>query len=83
MRVADFSGRWNWGYDGAFLFAAGPTQGRPDDLKKLINEAHNRKLKVFLDVVYNHFGPDGNYLSVYAPIVTDKHATPWGVSRST
>ena len=78
LPLADFPGRWNWGYDGALLFAPDSTYGRPEDLKAFINEAHNRGLMVFLDVVYNHFGPEGNYLTVYAPALTDKHRTPWG-----
>ena len=78
MPVADFSGRWNWGYDGVLLFAPDSGYGRPDDLKALIDAAHAKGLMVFLDVVYNHFGPDGNYLPAYAPIFTDHHKTPWG-----
>jgi maltooligosyltrehalose trehalohydrolase len=78
MPIADFRGRWNWGYDGALLFAPDSSYGRPEDLKRLIDEAHARGLMVFLDVVYNHFGPEGNYLSIYAPVTTEKHATPWG-----
>jgi maltooligosyltrehalose trehalohydrolase len=78
MPVADFSGRWNWGYDGVLLFAADSSYGRPQDLKLLIDEAHRRGLMVFLDVVYNHFGPEGNYLGRYAPqFFSDEH-TPWG-----
>jgi malto-oligosyltrehalose trehalohydrolase len=78
MPVADFSGRRNWGYDGVLLYAPDSAYGRPDDLKALIDEAHRRGLMVFLDVVYNHFGPEGNYLSRYAPsFFTDAH-TPWG-----
>jgi maltooligosyltrehalose trehalohydrolase len=80
MPVADFRGRWNWGYDGAMLFAPDSSYGRPEDLKALVDAAHARGLMVFLDVVYNHFGPKGNYLNIYAPAVTDKHATPWGPS---
>ena len=67
MPVADFPGRWNWGYDGVLLFAPDSAYGRPDDLKALIDAAHQRGLMVFLDVVYNHFGPEGNYLGRYAP----------------
>jgi maltooligosyltrehalose trehalohydrolase len=78
MPIADFRGRWNWGYDGGLLFAPDSTYGRPEDLKRLVDEAHARGLMVFLDVVYNHFGPKGNYLSIYAPVTTDKHTTPWG-----
>jgi malto-oligosyltrehalose trehalohydrolase len=78
MPIADFAGRWNWGYDGVSLFAPDASYGRPDDLKALIDAAHARNLSVFLDVVYNHFGPEGNYLPAYTPVVTDKHTTPWG-----
>ena len=62
-----FPGRWNWGYDGVLLFAPDSSYGRPEDLKALIDAAHARGLMVLLDVVYNHFGPEGNYLPAYAP----------------
>lgn len=79
MPVADFSGRWNWGYDGVLLFAPDSSYGRPEDLKALIDAAHERGLMVFLDVVYNHFGPEGNYLPRLAPsFFTSHHHTPWG-----
>lgn len=78
MPVAEFPGRWNWGYDGAQLFAPDASYGRPEDLKALVNAAHEKGLSVFLDVVYNHFGPKGNYLSGYTPLTTDKYETPWG-----
>ncbi len=79
MPVADFPGRHNWGYDGVFPFAPDDTYGRPEDLKELIQSAHSRGIMVFLDVVYNHFGPEGNYLGSYAPqFFTDRHRTPWG-----
>jgi maltooligosyltrehalose trehalohydrolase len=79
MPVADFPGRWNWGYDGVFLFAPESAYGRPEDLKELVQSAHHRGIMVFLDVVYNHFGPEGNYLRSYAPqFFTDRHCTPWG-----
>jgi maltooligosyltrehalose trehalohydrolase len=78
MPVADFSGRWNWGYDGVLLYAPDSAYGRPDDLKALIDAAHQRGLMVFLDVVYNHFGPEGNYLSRYAPQFFSPADTPWG-----
>lgn len=79
MPVADFFGRRNWGYDGVLLFAPDSAYGRPEDLKALIDAAHQRGLMVFLDVVYNHFGPEGNYLGLYAPtFFTDEVATPWG-----
>ncbi len=79
MPVADFPRARNWGYDGVYLFAPDSIYGRPDDLKALIDAAHAREMMVFLDVVYNHFGPDGNYLHVYAPqFFTERHQTPWG-----
>ena len=79
MPVADFPGARNWGYDGVLPFAPDSTYGTPDDLKALIDAAHARGLMVFLDVVYNHFGPEGNYLAEYAaPFFTDRHQTPWG-----
>lgn len=78
MPIADFPGRWNWGYDGAHLFSPDSTYGRPEDLKALVDAAHARNLSVFLDVVYNHFGPKGNYLQVYAPLMNAEHQTPWG-----
>jgi maltooligosyltrehalose trehalohydrolase len=80
MPVADFPGNRNWGYDGVLLFAPDSSYGRPDDLKALIDAAHARGIMVFLDVVYNHFGPDGNYLPSYSPIFTDHHETPWGAA---
>ena len=67
MPVADFPGRWNWGYDGVLPYAPDSSYGRPEDFKALIEAAHQRGLMVLLDVVYNHFGPEGNYLSAYAP----------------
>ena len=79
MPVADFPGARNWGYDGVLPFAPDSQYGRPDDLKRFIQSAHARGLMVILDVVYNHFGPEGNYLRAYAPhFFTDRHRTPWG-----
>ena len=78
MPVADFAGRWNWGYDGVLPFAPDSSYGRPDELKALIDAAHLRGLMVFLDVVYNHFGPEGNYLGRYAPSFFTRAHTPWG-----
>jgi malto-oligosyltrehalose trehalohydrolase len=79
MPVADFAGTRNWGYDGVLIYAPAAAYGRPDDLKALVDAAHARGLMVFLDVVYNHFGPDGNYISAYAPdFFTSRHKTPWG-----
>lgn len=79
MPVAEFPGGRNWGYDGALLFAPDSSYGRPDDLKALVDAAHARQLMVFLDVVYNHFGPKGNYLSLYSPAFTEDYHTPWGM----
>src|SRR6185369_9269498 len=78
MPIADFPGRWNWGYDGVLLFAPDSAYGRPEDLKALIDAAHQRGLMVFLDVVYNHFGPEGNYLGRIAPQFFSDAQTPWG-----
>jgi maltooligosyltrehalose trehalohydrolase len=79
MPVASFPGARNWGYDGALPFAPAGPYGRPEDLKALIEAAHGKGLMVLLDVVYNHFGPEGNYLHLYAPqFFTDRHSTPWG-----
>ncbi|MEH2511994.1 maltooligosyltrehalose trehalohydrolase [Nitrobacteraceae bacterium AZCC 1564] len=78
MPLADFPGRRNWGYDGVLWYAPDSNYGRPDDLKALIDEAHLRGLMVFLDVVYNHFGPEGNYLGRYAPTFFSNSQTPWG-----
>jgi len=79
MPVATFPGRWNWGYDGVNLYAPTPNYGRPDDLRRLIDAAHGLELGVILDVVYNHLGPDGNYLGLYSDdYTTDHHRTPWG-----
>jgi malto-oligosyltrehalose trehalohydrolase len=78
MPLADFAGSRNWGYDGVLWYAPDSAYGRPDDLKTLIDEAHLRGLMVFLDVVYNHFGPEGNYLGSYAPGFFTEVQTPWG-----
>jgi malto-oligosyltrehalose trehalohydrolase len=79
MPVADFPGKRNWGYDGVLLYAPDSSYGRPEDFKAFIEAAHLRGLMVILDVVYNHFGPDGNFIPLYAPqIFTDHHKTPWG-----
>ncbi len=80
MPIADFPGRRNWGYDGVQLFAPDSSYGRPEDLKALVDAAHARGLMVFLDVVYNHFGPEGNYWPVCGPIFTERHHTPWGAA---
>jgi len=79
MPVADFSGQRSWGYDGVLPFAPDSAYGTPDDLRRLVDEAHDRGLMMFLDVVYNHFGPDGNFLHRYAPqFFTHDADTPWG-----
>lgn len=80
MPIADFPGTHNWGYDGVLLYAPDSSYGRPDDLKDLIQTAHEKGLMVFLDVVYNHFGPDGNYLHIYAPQFFKDEHTPWGAA---
>lgn len=81
MPVADFPGTRNWGYDGVLLFAPDHSYGTPDELKALVQAAHARGLMVLLDVVYNHFGPDGNYLHAYAPpFFSERHHTPWGAA---
>jgi maltooligosyltrehalose trehalohydrolase len=78
MPLADFAGRRNWGYDGVLLYAPDSSYGRPDDLRALVDAAHQRGLMVFLDVVYNHFGPEGNFLGRYAPGFFETGETPWG-----
>jgi maltooligosyltrehalose trehalohydrolase len=84
MPVNDFPGKRNWGYDGVLPYAPDSTYGSPDDLKELIDTAHGLGLMMFLDVVYNHFGPDGNYLSTYAPqFFRDDVKTPWGPAIDT
>src|SRR5262249_58160603 len=78
MPVAEFPGRRNWGYDGVHLFAPQSSYGGPDGLRRLVDAAHRIGLAVFLDVVYNHLGPEGNYLREYGPYFSDRHRTPWG-----
>lgn len=78
MPVAEFPGRRNWGYDGAALFAPQSTYGGPAGLKTLIDSCHREGLAVVLDVVYNHLGPEGNYLAEFGPYFTDSYRTPWG-----
>jgi maltooligosyltrehalose trehalohydrolase len=79
MPINDFPGRRNWGYDGVLPYAPDTAYGTPDALKALIDTAHGLGLMIFLDVVYNHFGPDGNYLSLYAPqFFRQDRRTPWG-----
>lgn len=78
MPVNEFSGDWGWGYDGADLYAPHHNYGKPDDFKALIDACHHNGLAVILDVVYNHLGPTGNYLSHFGPYFTDMYHTPWG-----
>jgi maltooligosyltrehalose trehalohydrolase len=79
MPVAEFEGRFGWGYDGVDLFAPSHLYGRPDDLRRFIDAAHARGIGVLLDVVYNHFGPSGNYLRAFSPAYfTDKYENEWG-----
>lgn len=78
MPVAEFSGTRGWGYDGVDLFAPHHSYGGPDGLKSLVDACHDRGLGVLLDVVYNHLGPEGNYLPQFGPYLTDRHATFWG-----
>ena len=80
MPVNDFPGQRNWGYDGVLPFAPDRAYGSPDDLKALVDAAHDHGLMIFLDVVYNHFGPDGNYLASYTDFFRDDLATPWGAA---
>ncbi|MBY0317954.1 MAG: malto-oligosyltrehalose trehalohydrolase [Reyranella sp.] len=81
MPVNDFPGQRNWGYDGVLPFAPDAAYGTPDDLKALVDAAHGLGQMIFLDVVYNHFGPDGNYLGAYAPdFFRTDIATPWGAA---
>ncbi len=78
MPVAQFPGARNWGYDGAYLYAPQSTYGGPQGLKTLVNACHAAGLAVILDVVYNHLGPEGNYLADFGPYFTDRYRTPWG-----
>jgi malto-oligosyltrehalose trehalohydrolase len=81
MPVATFAGKRGWGYDGVLPFAPHPAYGTPDDLKRLIQAVHARGLMIILDVVYNHFGPEGNYLGCYArDFFNPAHQTPWGAA---
>lgn len=81
MPLAQWPGERNWGYDGVLPYAPAARYGRPEALAHFIREAHRRGLAVFLDVVYNHFGPEGNYLHGYAPaFFTDRYQTPWGAA---
>jgi maltooligosyltrehalose trehalohydrolase len=78
MPVAQFPGPRNWGYDGTYLFSVQNSYGGPQALKRFVNACHSRSLAAILDVVYNHLGPEGNYLAEFAPYFTDRYRTPWG-----
>lgn len=80
MPLSAFPGDRNWGYGPASFFAPEPSYGRPRDLRRLVDAAHQSGLAVFLDVIYNHLGPDGAYAAAFAPFFTDKHQTPWGAA---
>lgn len=78
MPIVEFPGKHGWGYDGVALFAVNNLYGGPDGLKRFVDACHARGLAVLIDVVYNHFGPTGNYTTKFGPYLTDKHCTPWG-----
>jgi maltooligosyltrehalose trehalohydrolase len=78
MPIAQFPGARNWGYDGAYPYAVQNTYGRPEELKGLVDACHARGIAMVLDVVYNHLGPEGNYLGDFGPYFTDRYQTPWG-----
>jgi maltooligosyltrehalose trehalohydrolase len=78
MPIAQFPGTRNWGYDGVYPYAVQNSYGGPDGLKRLVNACHGKRIAVVLDVVYNHLGPEGNYLWDFGPYFTDKYKTPWG-----
>jgi maltooligosyltrehalose trehalohydrolase len=78
MPIAQFPGQRNWGYDGVYPFAVQHSYGGPDSLKRLVQACHRHGIAVVLDVVYNHLGPDGNYLGDYGPYFTERYQTPWG-----
>lgn len=78
MPLAQSAGEWNWGYDGVYFYAPHHACGTPGDLRSFIHTAHSLGLAVILDVVYNHFGPEGNYLGLYGGYLSKKHSTPWG-----
>lgn len=78
MPIAEFPGSRNWGYDGVHLYAPQSTYGGPQGLRRLVDACHAKGLSVFLDVVYNHLGPEGNYLAEFGPFFTERYKTPWG-----
>jgi len=78
LPLAQTPGRWNWGYDGVDLYAVRDSYGAPDDLRALVDACHAAGLGVLVDVVYNHVGPEGNYLGKFGPYFAGRHRTPWG-----
>jgi maltooligosyltrehalose trehalohydrolase len=80
MPIGQFPGPRNWGYDGTYVYAAQNSYGGPEALKRLVDAAHQRGLAMVLDVVYNHLGPEGNYLSEFGPYFTDRYKTAWGMA---
>jgi maltooligosyltrehalose trehalohydrolase len=80
MPLGQFAGDRNWGYDGAYPFAVQNSYGGAQGFRKLVNAAHGKGIAILVDVVYNHIGPEGNYLNAYAPYFTDKYKTPWGMA---
>jgi len=80
MPVAQFPGNRNWGYDGVYPFAVQDCYGGPDGLKSLVDACHQKGLAIVLDVVYNHLGPEGNYIADFGPYFTDRYKTPWGAA---
>ncbi|MEQ8819251.1 MAG: malto-oligosyltrehalose trehalohydrolase [Sumerlaeia bacterium] len=82
MPVAQFPGSRNWGYDGTYPYAPQNSYGGPDGLKRLVDACHRRGIAVYLDVVYNHFGPEGNYTGLFAPYSAEKYKTPWGAAMN-
>ena len=82
MPIAQFPGQRNWGYDGVQPFAAQYSYGGPEGLKQFVNACHQQGLAVVLNVVYNHLGPEGNYLANFGPYFTDNYKTPWGAART-
>lgn len=78
MPIAQFPGSRNWGYDGVYPFAVQASYGGPEGLKRLVDSCHQKGIAVFLDVVYNHLGPEGNYFGQFGPYFTEKYGTPWG-----
>ncbi|MCA9133571.1 MAG: malto-oligosyltrehalose trehalohydrolase, partial [Planctomycetales bacterium] len=78
MPLAESAGKWNWGYDGVNFFAPRHTYGTPDEFRQFVDAAHGRGMAVLLDVVYNHLGPEGNYLRDFGDYLSDRHSTAWG-----